>query len=402
MRRLVGPIQPYPWGSKTAIPEFLGTEATGDPQAELWLGAHPSAPAKLTDAESSQADGRPLDAVITADPRGWVGDEPVRRFGDRLPFLMKVLAAAQPLSLQAHPTREQAEEGFAREEAAGIDRGAPDRTYKDDWPKPEALCALGDFDALCGFREPAETYALFEQLGVPEALDLVRPLQSGGSAELEQVFGDLLRMPDAARVVDEVVRAAARCVGEPGPLGAFARTATEVAGFYPGDPGVLGALIMNRVRLGRYEALYLPAGNLHAYLRGLGVEIMANSDNVLRGGLTGKHIDVDELLRLLDFTPGWAGPVPVEQQAPGRYAYRTPAPEFALWRLAVDEGPAAGVDVPASGLGRVLLVVDGTVTVHAPGAELRLARGQSVFLQPSESVTVTGDGTAFVGSAGTV
>jgi mannose-6-phosphate isomerase len=392
VKRLIGSVQPYAWGSATALPEFLGTEPTGDPQAELWLGAHPAAPASV--------DGKPLDAEISTDPRGWVGADPVRRFGPRLPYLMKVLAAAQPLSLQAHPTREQAEEGFAREDAAGIDRDAPNRTYRDDWPKPEALCALGDFDALCGFREPSETYALFEQLGVPQAVDLVRPLQSGAAAELEQVFGSLLRMPDAAGLVDDVVRAAARSLSDSGPLGSFARTATEVAGHFPGDPGVLAALIMNRVRLQKYEALYLPAGNLHAYLNGLGVEIMANSDNVLRGGLTSKHIDVDELLKLLDFTPGWAGPVPMVEESPGVYAYRTPAPEFALWRLAVDHEPTAGIVVPEVDLGRVLLAAEGTMTLRVRGDSQQLARGQAVFLQPGESVTVSGGGTVFVGSAG--
>jgi mannose-6-phosphate isomerase len=237
-------------------------------------------------------------------------------------------------------------------------------------------------------------------LGVPQAVDLVRPLQSGAAAELEQVFGSLLRMPDAAGLVDDLVRAAARSLSDSGPLGSFARTATEVAGHFPGDPGVLAALIMNRVRLQKYEALYLPAGNLHAYLNGLGVEIMANSDNVLRGGLTSKHIDVDELLKLLDFTPGWAGPVPMVEESPGVYAYRTPAPEFALWRLAVDHEPTAGIVVPEVDLGRVLLAAEGTMTLRVRGDSQQLARGQAVFLQPGESVTVSGGGTVFVGSAG--
>lgn len=390
MKRLLGEIQPYAWGSKDALPQFLGVAPTGASQAELWLGAHPSAPARI--------DGEPLDAAITADPDELVGTAPVQRFGPRLPYLMKVLAAAQPLSLQAHPDRQQAEAGFARENAAGVAVDAPNRTYRDDWPKPEALCALGEFHALCGFREPAESYRLFAELGVQAAVDLVRPLQSGGPAELREVFGALLRMANAAGLVDQVVQAATKINSEPGELGDFARTAVEIASFYPGDPGVLAALIMNRVRLQKNEALYLPAGNLHAYLSGLGVEIMANSDNVLRGGLTGKHIDVDELLRLLDFTPGWAGPVPITEESDGVYSYRTEAPEFALWRVEIDRPEVA---VPAAGLGRVLLVTDGTLSIAGPENTLEIDRGQSVFLRADETATLTGSGTAFVGAAGT-
>ncbi|MBO0811722.1 MAG: mannose-6-phosphate isomerase, class I [Microlunatus sp.] len=392
MRRLIGRIQPYAWGSTTALPEFLGTDPTGEPQAELWLGAHPLAPSELITDHGPES----LAAVITQDPPGWVGQAAVDQFGPRLPYLMKVLAAAQPLSLQAHPNRSQAEAGFAREEAAGIPRDAAERTYRDDWPKPEALCALGDFEALCGFREPSATYELFRALGVPAAVDLVAPLAAGGAAELEQVFGALLRLPDARSLVDDVVRAAEPLATDPGPVGQFARTAGEIASHYPGDPGVLAALIMNRVSLRRYDAIYLPAGNLHAYLYGLGVEIMANSDNVLRGGLTGKHIDVDELLRLLDFTPGWAGPVPIEQQSPGVYHYRTGAPEFGLWRLDVDQ---AG-ELPAYGLGRVALCAEGAVTLQSGGQKLELIRGRSAFLAPEESVVVEGSGAVFVGAAG--
>ncbi|QGN33696.1 mannose-6-phosphate isomerase, class I [Microlunatus sp. Gsoil 973] len=396
MKRLVGRIQPYAWGSTTALPQFLGTEPTDDPQAELWLGAHPLAPAGLVTDEGEQ----PLDAAIAADPAGWVGAASVDRFGPRLPYLMKVLAAARPLSLQAHPDRAQAEDGFAREEAARIPRDAPERTYRDNWPKPEALCALGDFEALCGFREPAATYQLFTALGVPAATDLVSPLQSGGAAELEQVFGTLLRMPDARSLVIAVARAASVLASEPGPVGRFARTAAEIGSYNPGDPGVLAALLMNRVSLHKYEALYLPAGNLHAYLRGLGVEIMANSDNVLRGGLTGKHIDIDELLRLLDFTPGPVGPVPIEQVSEAVYRYRTQAPEFALWRVDVDHAPSDGTAVPAHGSGRVVLCGDGSVTLRSAGVDLGLGRGQSAYLLPEEAAVVRGAGAVFVGASG--
>ena len=389
MERLTGQIQPYAWGSTTAIPELLGTEPTGDPQAELWLGAHPKAPSTYGD--------QPLDAAITADPESLLGKASVDEFGPRLPYLMKVLAAAQPLSLQAHPSRDEAEAGFAREEKAGVAIDAPERLYKDDWPKPEALCALGDVEALCGFRAPAETYALFEGLGVESALDLVAPLQQGEADALAEVFGGVLQLSeDQALIVTDVVEAARALVDGEDDLAAFARTAVELDKFYPGDPGVLGGLLMNRMAFGRNQALFLPAGNLHAYLHGTGVEIMANSDNVLRGGLTPKHIDVDELLRLLDFTPGVPDLVEAVAEEPGVWRYRTPAPEFALWRLDLD---GQEVPLPGSGHGRIALVVEGSAQLSGP-ATLELARGESAFVTALDDVRVTGTGTVFVAGPG--
>ena len=210
----------------------------------------------------------------------------MRSFGPRLPFLLKIIAADQPLSLQAHPSREQAEAGYAREQDAGVPRDAPHRVYRDGWPKPEVLCALFDTEALCGFRDPAETYELFACLGVPNALRLVAMLGKPDVPAVERLavtFGRLLRLEEQQRdVVGEVERAARRS-REGGPLGRFARTAVELAAHHPGDPGVLAALLMNRISLHPLDAIFLPAGNLHAYLCGGGVEIMANSDNVMRG-----------------------------------------------------------------------------------------------------------------------
>jgi mannose-6-phosphate isomerase len=395
MDRITGSVQDYAWGSTTAIPEFLGVAPDGRPQAELWLGAHPLAP--------SQVGGSSLADRVDADPRGLVGGTAVTAFGPRLPYLLKVLAAAQPLSLQAHPTREQAEAGFAREEAAGIDRAAPDRLYRDDWPKPEMLVALGDVEALCGFAEPDQTYALFARLGVPRALELVAPLQSGGPQELAEVFGDVLRLSESEReVVAQVVTAAAEALESSSAsadvdLRRFARTAVELDEFYPGDRGVLAALMMNRMAFGRYDGLFLPAGNLHAYLHGIGVEIMANSDNVMRGGLTGKHVDVDELLAVLDFTPGVPDLVPVEAESDSVWRYVTPAPEFALWRVEVDR---PGVVLPGIGTGRIVLVVDGALEVSDGSSTELLDRGESVFGFPEDRLIAGGGGTAVVAAPG--
>ena len=392
IERLTGVIQPYAWGSLTAIPEFLGMEPTGRPQAELWFGAHPLAP--------STVDGEPLEKVVAHDPVSVVGGASFEAFGPRLPFLLKVIAAAQPLSLQAHPSREQAEAGFAREQAAGIPRDAPNRTYRDGWPKPEVLCAMVPTEALCGFREPHATYELFQKLGVGNALELVKPLtdlDEPAEARLATVFGRLLRLsPDQRSVITEVVQAA-ETLNQPNDLASFARTARELGQHYPGDPGVLAALLMNRVTLQPGDALYMPAGNLHAYLSGGGVEIMANSDNVMRGGLTPKYVNVDELLAILDFTPGFPGLITPVEESPAIWRYPTPAPEFALWRLETREGPIA---VPAGTAGRIVLVTDGELRVKSAGQEVDLVRGDAALLTAGEEVAVTGQGTAFVGGPG--
>jgi mannose-6-phosphate isomerase len=392
IERLTGVIQPYAWGSLTAIAEFLGKEPTGKPQAELWFGAHPLAP--------STVEGEPLDKVVAHDPVSVVGRASVETFGTRLPFLLKVIAAAQPLSLQAHPSREQAEAGFAREQAAGIPRDAPNRTYRDGWPKPEVLCAMVQTEALCGFREPRATYELFQKLGVGNALELVKPLVDAevpAEERLATVFGRLLRLsPDQRSVITEVVQAA-EALNQPNNSASFARTARELGQHYPGDPGVLAALLMNRVTLQPGDALYMPAGNLHAYLSGGGVEIMANSDNVMRGGLTPKYVNVDELLAILDFTPGFPGLITPNEESPDIWRYPTPAPEFALWRIEAGEEPVA---VPAGTAGRIVLVTDGELRVKSARQEVDLVRGEAALLTAGEEVAVTGQGTAFVGGPG--
>jgi mannose-6-phosphate isomerase len=392
IERLTGVIQPYAWGSVTAIPEFLGKEPTGRPQAELWFGAHPLAP--------STVEGEPLDKVVAHDPASVVGRASVETFGPRLPFLLKVIAAAQPLSLQAHPSREQAEAGFAREQAAGIPRDAPNRTYRDGWPKPEVLCAMVETEALCGFREPHETYELFQKLAVASALELVKPLAVADVAAEERlatVFGRLLWLtPDQRSVITEVVQAA-EAVNQPSVLASFARTARELGQHYPGDPGVLAALLMNRVTLQPGDALYMPAGNLHAYLSGGGVEIMANSDNVMRGGLTPKYVNVDELLAILDFTPGFPGLITPVEESSGVWRYPTPASEFALWRIEIGGEP---VTVPAGTAGRIVVVTDGGLSVKSARQELHLVRGEAALLTAGEEAMVTGRGTAFVGGPG--
>jgi mannose-6-phosphate isomerase len=390
---LQGSLQRYPWGTTDAIPKLLGQPADGTPVAEYWLGAHHLAPATV--------DGRPLTEVIAEDP-AVVGRATRERFGDGLPFLMKVLSARHALSIQAHPSREQAEEGYEREQAAGVALDAPERTYKDNWPKPEILVALDEFHTLSGFRDPHHTEALFAALGVAADLaSVIGPLtERRGRAALEEVFLDVLSLAgDRAKMSELVCAAAMQHKDDPGEVGEFARTVIELDEVFPADPGVLAALLMNRVVLQPGEAVYVPAGQMHAHLRGTGIEVMANSDNVIRGGLTPKHVDVAELIRVVDFEPG----VPVitrpQPAGAGVEHYATGCPEFDVWRLTgTGQEP---VLLPGVGSARVLLVVEGTLKVSGAGFATALVSGQSAFLSAAESdVTFSGTGTAFLSSSG--
>ncbi|WP_020389888.1 mannose-6-phosphate isomerase, class I [Kribbella catacumbae] len=379
-------IRDYAWGSRTAIPELTGMVPDGKPQAELWMGAHESAPSVLPSGES-------LFDLVSADASGVLGEETAARFEGRFPFLAKILAAEQPLSIQAHPSRSQAIDGYARDEAAGIPRDANDRNYKDAWPKPEILIALGPFDALVGFRPLAASIALLEALGV---LDELRHLLLDG--KLEDAFTSFMSTDrDAIRPL--VAGLGEACRGYEGAEFAVeAETLSRLCEDFPDDPGVLAALLLNRVRLERFQAVYLPAGNVHAYLHGTGFEVMANSDNVLRGGLTRKHIDVPELVSVVDFEPLESPVLEGTAVAPGVTAYETGCEYFAVRRVELAGEP---VEVDATGP-RIVACVDGTAEVVVVGTEdtVALSAGRSAFLQgPEGPCTLRGSGTAFVVSA---
>jgi len=384
--RLQNIIRDYAWGSPTALPELTGVEPDGKPQAELWMGAHESAPSVLPNGDT-------LYDVVSDGPADVLGEETAERFEGRFPFLAKLLAAAQPLSIQAHPSRDQAIDGYARDEAAGIPREAGDRSYKDAWPKPEILIALEPFDALVGFRPLASTVALLEALA-PEGFDgLTNALRDG---KLREAFTDFMSTDrDSIRpLVAALGEAVAQYAGEAFPL--ERETLAQLCADFPDDPGVLAALLLNRVRLVRFEAVYLPAGNVHAYLQGLGFEVMANSDNVLRGGLTSKHVDVPELVSVVDFEPLEDPVFTATPVADGVAAYETGCEYFAVHRvdLSDDERTVEGVGP------RIVCCVDGAVEVDADGTGVTLSTGQSAFVSgPEGPCTLRGSGTAFVVSA---
>ena len=384
MHLLRGAVRTYAWGSRTAIAEFTGRASpTAHPEAELWFGAHPGDPAYL---QEEGGETSLLDAV-RADPDGQLGAATVSRFGDALPFLVKVLAADEPLSLQAHPSAEQAEEGFAREERLGIPVSAPMRNYRDRSHKPELLVALDRFEALAGFRPVERTVELLRALAVPALEPSIHLLAGQAESDgLRALFTTWITAPQPHldEVVPAVLDGAINYVrGGHTTFAAEARTVLELGERYPGDAGVLASLLLNRITLAPGEGIYLPAGNLHAYLHGIGFEVMANSDNVLRGGLTPKHVDVPELLRVLDFTPT---PDLVLRPESGRggmeLVYRTPAPEFAASVLELDgEHLGHEVDSPAHHDGpQVLLCIEGSTTVHAKETTLTMARGAAAWV----------------------
>ncbi|WP_292832212.1 mannose-6-phosphate isomerase, class I [Microbacterium sp.] len=368
----------YSWGSASLIAELEGRAPSGAPEAESWYGDYAGSPSIVDDGT-----GRTLDVALAE------AGEPA------LPYLMKLLAAASTLSIQAHPTKEQAVAGFAHEEARGIPRDAADRLYRDDNHKPEIIVALsGTFRALLGLRSLPQTRRLVDALGDgPGARALAGRLNGDDeSAVLRDALAWALSgSAPVAEIAAELAAAASpEFTGE-------LEVLCTIAAAFPGDPGLVVALLMNLVVLQRGEAVFAPAGVLHAYQDGLGVELMAASDNVLRGGLTRKHIDVPELLRIVDTTPGPVPLVAARWVAPGVEVFEVDVPDFALTRVTV-----VGVAIPLTLMGpAIVLAVRGTVEVAAGAASVVLVPGRAAYLSARDGDAVlTGSGEAFVATPG--
>lgn len=343
MRRITGVVQHYAWGDPRAIPELLGADPDGRPWAELWFGTHAGGPATLDDGSRLIDESGPL------------------------PYLLKVLAAAEALSLQTHPSAERAAAGFQREDAAGIPIDAPERIYRDPFAKPEMLVALTPFDALCGFRPLADTDLVLRGLGADHLADHL------ATAGLAGTVADLYR---GVLDPDPTIGACREH------LTPEAMLVTALAGQYPGDASVAVTLLLNRVTLAPGEAIFLEAGNLHAYVHGVGVEIMGASDNVVRGGLTPKHVDVEELLAVLDVRPLPDPVLTARHDASGWIAYDTPNTPFRLWRIEL-----AGA-LHHTATGRELLLCLG-------GDLGPLCSGDCAYLARGETIALAGTGTLF-------
>lgn len=361
----------YAWGSKTLIAEHFKIAPTGRPMAEIWFGTHPGSPAKT---ESG---------VILRDA-----------IGHDLGFLLKILAAETPLSIQAHPNSAQALEGFARENAAGLDLHSPIRNYKDTHHKPEMLVALTEFQALCGFKSVAAVDAMLADFAeIPSLSDTFKSTASDwrkllANVGLSALIADVLSRRDNFLGFTTELASLAEFEGQ-------FELAAKLNQLYPGDPGVFIAMLMNHVWLEPGQAIFLGAGEIHAYLSGLGVEIMAASDNVLRGGLTEKHIDVDELVSILNFDAHSASVIEPALLANGIEEYQSPVQDFRLLRLEI----AGEKILPPNILGPdvILLATSGLLSVHGSNdSSINLSPGEAAYLSGLEQFAIKGEGTAFI------
>ena len=373
----------YAWGSTTLIAELEGRTPTGAPEAEVWFGDHPGHPARVP-------DGRTLGEWLAS------GDAP-EGTPERLPYLLKILAAGSPLSIQAHPSKAQAEEGFAREEAAGTPRDAATRTYRDANHKPEIIVALSDrFLALAGLRELDATRRFLEAVG--EATAPLRAVLDSHPDDADALAAALIWIlsPAAGAQVSEIIAAATDAASDE--FGDELELVRHLQSHYPGDPGIVVAMLLNLVILRRGQGVFVPAGVLHAYIEGLGVEIMAASDNVLRGGLTPKHIDVAELTAILDPRPG---PAPVLDPAAGTArTFTGGVPDFVLTQVTAD--PSAAVEVRMNGIA-IAVATSGEVEITGADTQdrLTLRPGSAALITPNEgSVSISGSGEAFIAEPG--
>jgi len=382
MQKLINSVQNYAWGSKTALTDLYGVANPDNlPMAELWMGAHPKSSSKVVDASGQT---RPLREIIDADKNRLLGDAVAARFGE-LPFLFKVLCADQPLSIQVHPNKKNSEIGFAKENAAGIPLDAPERNYKDPNHKPELVFALTPFLAMNAFREFSEIVSLLQPVaGAHPAI--AHFLQTPGADSLRELFAALLNMQgeEKSRALAVLKSALDTHQGEPW------QTIRTIAEFYPQDSGLFSPLLLNVVKLNPGEAMFLFAETPHAYLQGVALEVMANSDNVLRAGLTPKYIDIPELVANVKFTPKPSDELLTQPTQNGdALDFPIPVDDFAFSLHAL----SATQTLLAQNSAAIVFCVEGEAVLSKEDERLVLKPGESAFVAASESpVAVSGTG----------
>lgn len=384
MQKLINSVQNYAWGSKTALTELYGVaNPEGLPMAELWMGAHPKSSSKIQDA---QGQTLALREVIDADKTALLGAPVAERFGE-LPFLFKVLCADQPLSIQVHPNKQASEEGFARENAAGIPLDAAERNYKDPNHKPELVFALTPFLAMNAFREFSEIVSLLQPVAGAHTA-IAHFLAEPNADRLRELFAGLLNMQgeEKSRALAVLKATVASQQGEPWDTIRF------IAQFYPDDSGLFSPLLLNVVKLNPGEAMFLFAETPHAYLQGVALEVMANSDNVLRAGLTPKYIDIPELVANVKFVAKPAAQLLTQPEKDGA-ALEFPIPvedfAFSLHDLQSQSQPQRLAQESAA----ILFCVEGEAVLSKGDERLTLKPGESAFVAANESpVNVSGVG----------
>ena len=369
-------VQNYAWGSTTAIQELLGQEVDkGILVAELWLGAHPKAPSmvKLEEGYGSLAD------IIKQNPEELLGRTVAEKFNNSLPYLFKILAAEKPLSIQAHPSLKQAKEGFKSENMQNIPLNAPDRNYRDENHKPECICALTQFWALNGFRKISDIISLMDKLGVKGMDDELNHLKRSPDSDGLKIFFKSIMSMNLKRSESIVADAAARAEKDTDNNPVF-KWIVKLNKEYPADMGVFSPVFLNLILLEPGQAMFLPAGELHAYLKGVGIELMANSDNVLRGGLTPKHVDVPELLKVLNFKEREVEILTPVHISECESFYKSQAEEFILSYISVTD--AENYISPEKRSIEILICCSGKALFTEPGREysLEVSKGLSVVI----------------------
>ncbi len=387
--RLENVIQPYAWGSRTAIAQLLGLPSPSHtPQAEMWMGIHPKGPS-LAVADGVRIS---LKQLIEQRPVEILGANVADRFDNTLPYLFKVLAAERPLSIQAHPNKKQAEAGFSAEEEKGVPRDAPNRNYRDDNHKPEIICAVTPFWGLNGFRSPEDAAELIEPVCPAILRDALGHLRNQPDG-LQSFFAAMMTLSPAQceRAATEL-RTKAAPMAEASPV---YRWIVVLSQAYPADMGALSPALLNLICLDPGQAMYLPAGQLHAYLDGVGIELMANSDNVLRGGLTPKHVDVEQLLCVVRFETTRIDVLHANVIRNGESIYQCPASEFVLGVIhAHGDRPYRS---PSKRSVEMLLCTSGNGRIEDDRKRsLAVKKGDSFLIPASlQSYCVTGDLTLY-------
>ncbi len=370
---LNNPIKNFPWGSRTAIRDYFGVDNSNlEHQAEIWMGAHPSASSSISQAgvDISLCD------VIASNPDYWLGKETKENFSS-LPFLMKVLAAEEPLSIQVHPSKKAAELGFAKENEQGIPLDAANRNYKDANHKPELVYALTPYLAMNGFREFREIVTNFDAIGLPVLKDLFQPFkQDPNPRTLAEFFAAILALEGElkAQAISQLLNSL-KMIGKDHFAYQASLLISRFSHLYPEDVGLFAPLFLNVIELQPGEAMFLYAETPHAYIHGLGVEVMANSDNVLRAGLTPKHIDVEELVANTNFESVKYEDLLMEGSVDlGRTTFNTPVDDF---NVDVLTNTRVTVDVSSP---EIILCIQGEVCFLYKDNLLVITKGESVVI----------------------
>ncbi len=387
--KMINSIQKYTWGSVDYIPNMLGLKQSEEHWAELWMGDHPRAPSSVI-LDSGDVT---LGQLILQYPNEILGADS-KRFGTRLPFLFKVLSAGRPLSIQAHPDKAQAEAGFLDENSRSIPLEAFERNYKDDNHKPEIICALTPFTAMCGFRDSDSIKLNFQKIQSLVFSDfLLSSFKDSVENKIRSFFAALMSL-EASYLNKLIADALIWAESDNSPEADLIK---KFAALYNNDPGILAPLFLNLYILNPGEALYQGPGELHAYVEGTGIELMSNSDNVLRGGLTPKHVDVEELLKVLNFKSSDKEILEPVETGPGKFKYITPSNEFSLGFIQVDEKISVEMNNRISI--EILICISGTAEIGSKEGTISISRGESILV-PASVEFYTLDGIAEIFTAG--